>query len=88
LISPELASALASIVMRNTNGGAVPLTSQYDRHERLTRPPLPHLFQRMTGHRHEVISVGTVQALLDATVTRAGLLDAAGQPLGNGRPEG
>jgi integrase len=83
LISPELAHVLATIVsrLRNTNNGVVPLTSHYDRHERLVRPPLPHLFQRASGHRHEVISIGTVQALLDAAVTRAGLVDATGAPL-------
>jgi site-specific recombinase XerD len=83
LISPELASVLATIIsrLRNTNNGTVPLTSQYDRHERLTRPPLPHLFQRRTGHRNEVFSVTTVQNLLDAAIARAELLDAAGQPL-------
>jgi integrase len=83
LISPELASVLACIVsrLRDTGGGAIPLTSHYDRHERIDRPPMPHLFQRVNGHRHEVINVSTVQDLLDATVTRAGLLDAAGQPL-------
>jgi integrase len=83
LISPELASVLATIIsrLRNSNGGTVPLTSHYDRHERQGKPPLPHLFQRKTGHRHEVISVATVQALLDAAVGRAGLRDAAGAPL-------
>ena len=83
LISPELASVLATIIsrLRNANAGTVPLTSQYDRHERQTRPPLPHLFQRKIGHRNEVFSVTTVQNLLDAAITRAGLLDAAGAPL-------
>ncbi len=83
LISPELASVLATIIsrLRHTNNGTVPLTSQYDRHERLARPPLPHLFQRRTGHRNEVFSVTTVQNLLDAAITRAGLLDLAGAPL-------
>lgn len=83
LISPELASVLATIIsrLRNTNNGVVPLASQYDRHERVAQPPLPHLFQRRTGHRNEVFSVTTVQNLLDAAIARAGLLDAAGTPL-------
>ncbi|MGI8814196.1 MAG: tyrosine-type recombinase/integrase, partial [Pseudonocardia sp.] len=83
LVSPELASVLATIIsrLRNTNSGVVPLTSQYDRHERQARPPLPHLFQRKAGHRNEVFSVTTVQKLLDAAITRAGLLDLAGAPL-------
>ena len=29
----------------------MPLVARYDPHERLTGPPLPHLFQRRTGHR-------------------------------------
>lgn len=83
LISPELASVLATIIsrLRNTNNGVVPLTSQYDRHERQAQPPLPHLFQRKAGHRNEVFSVTTVQNLLDTAIARAGLLDAAGAPL-------
>ena len=83
LVSPELASVLATIIsrLRRDNGGTVPLTARYDPHERLTRPPLPHLFQRRTGHRNEVISVTTVQNLLDAAIARAGLLDLAGAPL-------
>lgn len=83
LISPELASVLATIIsrLRTTGAGTVPLTSQYDRHERLARPALPHLFQRRTGHRNEVFSVTTVQNLLDAAIARAGLLDLVGAPL-------
>ncbi|MEV8057194.1 site-specific integrase [Streptomyces antimycoticus] len=84
LISPELASVLATIItrLRNANGGTIPLVSQYDLHERVFGPMLPHLFQRRArGHRNEVICPGTVQNLLDATLARTGLRDASGEPL-------
>lgn len=83
LVSPELASVLATIIarLRDLGGGTAPLVSQYDRHERAFGPPLPLLFQRRTGHRNEVLSVSTVQKLLNATLAHAGLVDAAGEPL-------
>ena len=48
LISPELASVLATIVkrLRDANDGKIPLVARYDHHERITGPQLPHLFQR------------------------------------------
>ncbi|WP_031173088.1 hypothetical protein [Streptosporangium roseum] len=48
LVSPELASVLATIVkrLRDANGGKIPLVARYDSHERVTGPLLPHLFQR------------------------------------------
>lgn len=62
-------------------GGRIRLTCRYDQHERVTGPPLPHLFQRKVGYRHEMITPDGVQHLLSATLTRAGLTDATGQPL-------
>ncbi len=40
LVSPELASVLATIIkrLRDANGGKVPLISRYDSHERVTAP--------------------------------------------------
>jgi integrase len=83
LISPELASVLASIIsrLRRDNGGSIPLTSRYDTHERVNGAPFPHLFQRRYGHRWSVMSYQTVSKLLNKTVTRTGLCDAAGEPL-------
>lgn len=80
LVSPELASVLATIItrLRRDNGGAVPLVARYDPHERLAGPPLPHLFQRRAGHRHGVIGYSTLRRLLNDTVARTGLRDAAG----------
>jgi site-specific recombinase XerD len=83
LISPELASVLATIISRPraANGGTIPLVSQYDRLERGFKPALPLLFQRKTGHRSEAISVTTVQELLNSALARAGLRDRTGEPL-------
>ncbi|MFL6124268.1 tyrosine-type recombinase/integrase [Actinophytocola sp.] len=83
LVSPELASVLATIVtrLRTTNDGTIPLVARYDYHERVTDPPLPHLFQHKIGWRHQVLSPRKVQQLLNATMERTGLVDAAGEPL-------
>lgn len=82
LVPPELASVLASIIARvRSPDGRVPLVSRYDYHERVTGPPLPHLFQRQNGWRREVISSTLVQKLLNETLTRTGLTDATGRPL-------
>jgi integrase len=84
LVSPELASVLATIItrLRRLGGGAVSLVARYDQHERVTGPALPHLFQRRTcGHPPQVISYTTVRKLLNDTVARTGLRDAAGARL-------
>lgn len=84
LVSPELASVLASIIsrLRTTHNGTIPTITRYDTHERVESPPLPFLFQRrIRSHRQRVISVATVQKLLDRSIARAGLRDATGEPL-------
>lgn len=83
LISPELASVLAAIVtrLRDDNTGAIPLVARYDLHEKTTGPPLPHLFQRKRGWRSSVMSPTVIKRMLDDTLARTGLRDAAGQPL-------
>lgn len=83
LVSPELASVLATIVtrLRQENDGTVPSVARYDDHERVTGPPLPHLFQRKIGWRSTVIGMTYVYNLLNDTIDRAGLCDSAGQPL-------
>ncbi|MEU4395249.1 tyrosine-type recombinase/integrase, partial [Kribbella sp. NPDC023855] len=83
LVSPELASVLASIItrLRTRNGGAIPLVGRYDTHERASGPPLPHLFQRKNGWRPQVISQASVQKFLNDTLRRAGLQDHAGDEL-------
>lgn len=83
LVSPELASVLASIVkrLRDGNNGSVPLVARYDPHEKVTGPPLPHLFQRKNAWRPSVIGTSMIGRLLDDALARAGITDAAGQPL-------
>jgi integrase len=83
LVSPELASVLAAVItrLRTQHGGAVPLVTRYDGHERVTGPPLPHLFQRKTSWRNQTISTTTITRMLNDTVDRAGILDNAGHPL-------
>jgi site-specific recombinase XerD len=83
LVSPELASVLASIVnrLRGDNNGSIPLEPRYDPQEKTTSPPLPHLFQRKIGWRSSVISATQVHRVLNEAIARAGLFDAAGQPL-------
>lgn len=83
LVSPELASVLATIVtrLRAIGGGAIPLTSRYDAQECSEGPPLPHLFQRRAGWRTAVIGYGAIESLLAGAIDRAGLVDAANRPL-------
>ncbi|MEV0415868.1 hypothetical protein AB0I68_35175 [Streptomyces sp. NPDC050448] len=54
LVSPELASVLATIIsrLRGDNEGVVPLVARYDPHELVTGPVLPHLFQRSAPPTH------------------------------------
>jgi integrase len=83
LVSPELASVLATIItrLRHDNGGSVPLVARYDPHERICGPPLPHLFQRRVARRASVIAYSTVRRLLNDAVERTGLRDAAGEAM-------
>jgi hypothetical protein len=82
LVTPELASVLASIVCRvRGEDGRIPLVKRYDPHERTTGPALPHLFQRQRAWRREVISPQMLISLLNQTIRRAGLTDRAGNPL-------
>ena len=83
LISPELASVLASMItrLRAQNGGTIPLVARYDAHERVDSPLLPHLFQRKAGWRAYAMGAGAVQRLLSNTLQRAGLRDNAGELL-------
>lgn len=83
LISPELASVLALIVkrLRDQNNGTIPLVARYDAHEKITGPPLPHLFQRKRGWRPSVMSPGLIKRVLDGALVRTGLSDSVGEPL-------
>ena len=83
LISPELASVLATVItrLRHRNGGSVPLVARYDHYEATTGPALPHLFQRRHGSRRDVIIPGAIRVLLNEALARTGLVDLAGHPI-------
>ncbi|QMU74326.1 site-specific integrase [Streptacidiphilus sp. P02-A3a] len=83
LVSPELASVLATIIkrVRDANSGTIPLVARYDHHERVTGPALPHLFQRRHYWQAQVLNETAVKRLLDKSLAHTGLLDAAGNPL-------
>ena len=64
-MSAELFAVVAAIVRRHAASGAtIPLLSRYDPKERLGSPPMPFLFQRKIGTKHEVISDTTVVNML------------------------
>lgn len=85
LVSPELASVLASIItrVREHNGGTIPAISRWDPYERLASPALPFLFQRTAsrGYRSAVISHPMIKKMITDAVSRAGIQDTTGQPL-------
>jgi site-specific recombinase XerD len=83
LVTPELASVLASVVtrLRDGNEGAVAPVPRWDHHERIWSAPLPHLFQRRRDHRRYVINAGTVNHLLRTAWARTGIRDASGELL-------
>lgn len=83
LVSPELASVLATIIkrIRDPQTGRIPLVARYDTHERTTGPMLPHLFQHILGWRREVISPRLVQKIIADVLALAGITDAANKPL-------
>ena len=85
LVSPELASVLATIItrVRKQNNGIIPAISRYDPYERTDGPALPHLFQRRNrwSWRTTVIGLQTVYVLLQSAVDQAGITDNAAEPL-------
>ncbi len=74
LVSPELATVISRL--RGDNDGVIPLVARYDSCEHVTGPPLPHLFQRRVGWKHDVLS-----RLIGGALTRAGITSQTGQPL-------
>jgi integrase len=82
LVSPELASVLATIITRlRGSSGVIPPVARFDPIERTLGPELPHLFQRRLRWKHDVITAKMVTGLISDTVTRSGLTDQAGTPL-------
>lgn len=83
LVSPELASVLATVIsrLRGDNDGVIPLVARYDSCERVTGPPLPHLFQRRVGWKHDVMNYKMLSRLISGALTQAGITSPTGQPL-------
>lgn len=80
-MSPELVTVLLEVQRRTRQSdGSIPLSVRYDSHERLHGEPLPHLFARRLGTRHEVLSDGYVRALIRQAATWGDLQDR-GQPV-------
>ena len=64
-MSAELFAVVAAIVRRHAKGGeTIPLLPRYDPKERRSSPPMPFLFQRKIGTKHEVISDTTIVNML------------------------
>jgi integrase len=79
---PELVAVLARIIRRiKTDDGRVPLLARYDTYERVFGPPLPHLFQRVSQRRLQVLSANKARELLDRLAERAEIVDVDGAPL-------
>ena len=79
---PALVAVLARVIRRiKGEDSKVPLLSRYDSYERVFGPTLPHLFQRVTHHRLQVIPPDRVRELLAGLAKRAGLADVDGTPL-------
>jgi len=79
---PDLVAVLARIIRRIKNAdGKVPLLSRYDTYERTFGPLLPHLFQRVTQHRLQVIPPDRIRELLADLARKAGVVDLDGTPL-------
>ena len=82
MVPPELAHVLAQVRHRVRAGKEnVPCVPRYDGHERITGPPLPYLFQRVHATQRRVMCPSHMKNMIGAAITRAGLTDAAGQPL-------
>jgi integrase len=82
LVSPELAHVLARVIHRVRGGQQqIPLVARYDGYERVTGPPLPHLFQRRHGAELRVMSPGVAHRLLKLAIERAKLVGPDGKPV-------
>ncbi|QTJ70178.1 site-specific integrase (plasmid) [Rhodococcus sp. ZPP] len=82
VIDPDLADVLSAIICRIRGlSDSVPLVVSYDTHERVWNSPMPLLFQRRIGGENRPIPAAGVRDLLNYTLARTGLTDAAGAPL-------
>ncbi len=80
-MSPELVDVILA-VQRRAKAGAdtVPLSIRCDPLEKTHGEPLPHLFARPVGARHEVLSNHYIRTILNATARAAELADN-GEPI-------
>jgi integrase len=80
---PDLVAVLARIIRRvkDPATGRIPLLSRYDYHERTFGARLPHLFQRVTQRRLEVINSGFIRNRITELAARADIVDTDGSPL-------
>jgi hypothetical protein len=79
---PDVVAVLARIIRRiKADNGKVPLLHRYNNYERTFGPALPHLFQRVTHHRLQVIPPDRIRELLAELARRANAVDVDGTPL-------
>ncbi|MFE9645811.1 tyrosine-type recombinase/integrase [Streptomyces sp. NPDC006365] len=79
---PDLVAVLARIIRRiKGTGERVPLLTRYDGYERIFGPPMPHLFQRLSQHRLQVVSPNRIRELLTDHALKASIVDVDGSPL-------
>jgi hypothetical protein len=82
VISPELADVLSAVITRiRGDSGAVPLVVSFDDNEKLWNPPMPLLFQRRLRSEDRPVTAQAIRELLNISLDKSGLTDAAGQPL-------
>ncbi|OEV06534.1 site-specific integrase, partial [Streptomyces nanshensis] len=82
VVSPELADVLSAIVSRVRGpNGAIPLIPFYDGLEKIWHPPVPLLFQWISGGQRRAVSSNSIRKALNEVLKATGLTDSAGQPL-------
>ncbi|MFK0025072.1 tyrosine-type recombinase/integrase [Streptomyces sp. NPDC090798] len=82
LVSPELADVLSTIIRRVRDaGGAVPMVTAYDIHERVWNPPMPLLFQYRYVTEHRQVTAHAIRGMINGVLVGAGLTGPDGEPL-------
>ncbi len=82
VVSPELGEVLTAIISRVRAGrDRLPLVSRYDHAERLHSPPLPFLFQRVSGLANVMITPSAALSLVNRIVVASGLTHPDGTPV-------
>ena len=82
VIDPQLADVLSAVITRTrAAGGAVPLVTAYDPHERTRNPPMPLLFQRVIGLESRPITADGIRDLIHGALAASGIAGADGKPI-------